>query len=113
MSHVKIFNKKGFIFINNFFTKQDLKIINSNHLDERIVGKIKKELSSCNFKNSHIAVSLTKNDIFLYDRVLRGDEYFGDWKFKKEDLLIHKYSINKEELFNINFFKYRNNYIIT
>tara|TARA_R110001632_G_scaffold20062_1_gene60453 strand:- start:1437 stop:1778 length:342 start_codon:yes stop_codon:yes gene_type:complete len=111
MSHVKIFNKKGFIFINNFFTKQDLKIITSNHLDERIVDKIKNELSYCNFNNSHIAASLTKNDIFLYDSVLQADEYFGDWNFKKEDLLIHKYSINKGELFNINFFKYRNNYI--
>ena len=111
MSCVKIFNKKGFIFINNFFTKQDLKIITSNHLDERIVKKIQKELSYCNFNNSYIGISLTKNDIFLYDRLLQGDEYFGDWKFKKEDLLIHKYSINKEELFNINFFKYRNNYI--
>lgn len=109
MSCSKFFSRKGFIFINNFFTKQEIKSIRENNIDNKIINKIKSNL--INFKDPGLIVTLTKENIFLEDETLRGDEYFGDWQFKKSDLLIHKYSINKEDLININFVKYRNRYI--
>ena len=109
MSYLNFFNRRGFIFINNFFTKQEIDLITKKSIDDEIINKISKNL--INFNHPRVVVSITKKDIYLYDKLLIGDEYLGDWKFKRDDLLIHKIGINKEDLININFIKYNNNYI--
>lgn len=109
MSCLNIFNRRGFVFINNFFTKQEIELFSQNNIDVKIINKINKQLIYFNYP--YLTISLTKQDLYLYDKLLTGDEYFGEWSFKRSDLLIHKYSINKEELINFNFIKYRNHYI--
>ena len=109
MSCLSFFNRRGFIFINNFFTKQETELIVQSNIDNKIINKINRQLIY--FNSPQIITSLTKQDIYLYDNLLTGDDYFGDWQFKKSDLLIHKYDINKEDLINFNFIRYRNNYI--
>ena len=110
MSCLSLLRKRGFVFINNFFTKQDIYLLNQGQ-NEEILAKIKYSINYMSIREPYLSVSLTKKDIYLMDRCLEGDEYFGDWYFKNTDLLIHKYSINKEDLITYNFKKYRNNYL--
>lgn len=116
MCYISSFNRKGFVFINKFFTKQEVNLINSVYQqrkqnEQELLTRIIKSRANINlFNNDILFVTMTNKNIMFYDNFIRADCYLDDWIFHNNDLLIHKYDINKENLITFNFKKYRNNY---
>lgn len=113
---------KGFITINSDnIDKEDyfLKIFRNNYLDKKLQYNIEKPpLSKRNLSNStntffnlnlfnklHKKISI-RNDFFVYDSTIKGEEFFRN-TYKLNDSLVNIWEQNKGELHKLNF-KYQN-----